>query len=512
MRRAFFFSNNIMDLREGENRSQNQEELFKNRQEKQRKTTMKIRISLLPILSIHAGWMAAAATANDDLEWFNGGYGTFLQCPSDTYAFGYCSSGRNPDCGKYYTKLGCGSFPKPDIDSQADGFSPGTPGTNGWVCAKYGVNVECPPGQVMLGACGSGKNRDCKKFCKEDSHSGVLCGDPPSLTPVGKGSWSEPLKYGHRQECPENQAICGICQSGENRDCSGGHWRMRCCGIGSASVTGSWMPLTQLVTSGSYEYQVGTSKSETETKTKTWSGSVTSSVEAGLTVKGLFNVKSKLSATLSHQFSQADQSNWSVSKTEKYTATFSESHVGMQVWRWNYDILDAFDNSVTTFNPYLALTPSKGVPPKCVPGYMEGGNSQICVSEAGTLPGFNKTESSGIMEASSFDFPTSGLYFVGTKKDSGRINNKRKKNNKNRMNGRARKSNNNNRQGGGGGRTGNGNNNRNKNNRNNKMNNRPRNRNANNMAKNRNNSGRNNNNNNNNNNNKMNIRNRENNN
>ena len=330
------------------------------------------------------------ANAGNNLEWQSGSYGDFLQCAEQTYAFGYCSSGKNADCQGSYTKLGCGSFPQ---QSKSTSSTSSDPGLNNWVCATYGEFVECPPGKVMIGACGTAKNAHCEEYCKDSKyHSAVLCAYPPANTPVGHGSWSEPYKSGQTSECPANQVSCGVCQSGKNDDCSGGKWRMRCCDIGDHDVKGVWKPTNQLVATGTYTYSVGTTKAQSETQTSTWSSSMTVTVAAGLTVKGGGGAEASLSSTMSEEFSKTDQTYWEMSETHTWETNFDESHVGMQVWQWEYEIRDVFGYELTTLSPYLATTLDRGVAPKCLPGYMKGSDSQTCVSEEGTLPGYENNQ------------------------------------------------------------------------------------------------------------------------
>ena len=92
---------------------------------------------------------------------------------------------------------------------------------------------ECPSGQVMVGACGSGRDADCTDECDADAHHAIKCADAVSSYSVGDGAWSEAQSYGDVYKCPDGQVACGACQSGANADCDNGaaFMQLKCCSV-----------------------------------------------------------------------------------------------------------------------------------------------------------------------------------------------------------------------------------------------------------------------------------------
>ena len=96
-----------------------------------------------------------------------------------------------------------------------------------WTQGKYGVNLSCPSGWVGSGACGSGKNADCKKNgnfwtslkCCENSNA-----DNTFDCYTSTGS------YGQKLECSSEKAAFGLCGSGKDADCGNNVWnKLNCC-------------------------------------------------------------------------------------------------------------------------------------------------------------------------------------------------------------------------------------------------------------------------------------------
>jgi len=200
----------------------------------------------------------------------------------------------------------------------------------------------------------------------------------------------------HLHECPfathgsSFLSLGGACQSGKNKDCQGGAWRIGCCSTNvTANVLGFWVPINQIVVvPSSFSYTYGTQKSETETKTTTWSASITDTVEMGLKVEGLESFTDTISETISKELAQSHSKYWSMSELGTWTYSFDTSYVGHAVWQWVYKIEDYMGNQVQTWTANLAITEYAGVRPKCLPGYdaTNGTSYQTCYTN-GYLPG-----------------------------------------------------------------------------------------------------------------------------
>ena len=343
-------------------------------------------VSYLAAVAAFLGQQQAVVAGMDTQ---GGKYGQFLQCPSNEYMLEYCSSGENADCGKNeWTIMGCGAYPKPEKTTTP---TSDVTSFNGWMCAKYGVSQECPEGYVMVGACGSGKNADCKEYCDDPSYGAIKCAPAPTGSATGPddGTWSEPLKYGVLRQCPTDQVMCGVCQSGENHDCQGGWWRQKCCDIKPYTNKGSWQQIFSISNSTShFTYSYGTTKSDTTTNSTQWNDSVTASVTASMTVEGIGGASTTVSGTISQQFGSSDSRYWSMWTTDSMMNDYDASQNGMEVWQWSYEISDPYGNLVKTMSLSTAITPNAATPPKCLPGYQKPNTDyQECISADGTLPG-----------------------------------------------------------------------------------------------------------------------------
>lgn len=140
-------------------------------------------------------------------NWMYGGVDSFQQCRGGQLVKGLCGSGKNRDCDRYnpdsYTATGCGY-----VDGE-----PSESGQTGWICVAWGQYASCPAGMIMVGACGSGQNADCRKYCDPNKHAAIKCAPLKSEAEVSFVTWSRPLDHGSYAACGgSGQAMCGACQ------------------------------------------------------------------------------------------------------------------------------------------------------------------------------------------------------------------------------------------------------------------------------------------------------------
>jgi len=90
-----------------------------------------------------------------------GGYGSVLKCPNQMAVRSLCESGANGDCGWWiWNRISCSKMRSHIVTS-----------TCGWKYGVYGATLTCDGGQVMTGACGSGRGLDCPNH----SAHGIKC-------------------------------------------------------------------------------------------------------------------------------------------------------------------------------------------------------------------------------------------------------------------------------------------------------------------------------------------------
>ena len=117
-----------------------------------------------------------------------------------------------------------------------------------WWDGDYGVPIQCPPGTVARGACGSGRRDDCSSTmrpgdktttqlycCRTKYQNDIIT----SVTDNGAQDCNQKHKNeGDQQECSSHEGqmkpIFRLCGSGMNSDCKGDdghHWSftMDCC-------------------------------------------------------------------------------------------------------------------------------------------------------------------------------------------------------------------------------------------------------------------------------------------
>lgn len=319
---------------------------------------------------------SSLSTSVLSMEWIPGGINDWMVCPENKhYVQGLCGSGKDRDCfheGKQtYTSTGCDIFPSdepsPDGMSAIDNYE----GLNDWICGDAGTRSDCPEGKSMIGSCSGGKNKDCRDFCDPAAQYAILCSNPPKNSTHGvnsAGTWSKPLSYGNYFTCPPGEVACGACQSSKAADCMGGYMQVKCCSVNPFKVVGMWESQFDIIAPTDQALEHGTHKETAYSKTSTWSSTVTSSVKAGLNVKGL-STEVSISKEDSEEYVNNYHKEWTVSDKISFTVHFQEQDVGKHVWQWVFVITDAEGEVTTTLTRDYAITESKTQPPKCEPGY-----------------------------------------------------------------------------------------------------------------------------------------------
>ena len=167
---------------------------------------------LLILYSFLSATWCGIIVPRDHCTWLNGHYGNELKCDGDQVVVGACGGGRNPDCGGYNTQLLCCSLPMFYYSN----------------CEKFGVHhgelgscLDHGDLPLMLeGSCGSGEQEDCDGFsvvndcCEGHMATGESVG--PQTDQCG---WIY-TAHGYPLECGRSdEIVAGRCGSGENEDC-----------------------------------------------------------------------------------------------------------------------------------------------------------------------------------------------------------------------------------------------------------------------------------------------------
>ena len=117
-------------------------------------------------------------------------------------------------------------------------------GTCFWQTGRWGQFLHCPQGYIGMGACGSGRNADCRKHgvsaWTELMCCQIRCDRRTSRTYCHDRSAS----WGRLNSCSSEKAVFSLCGSGENADCGHHTWtKIKCCkenAISLQSRTCNW--------------------------------------------------------------------------------------------------------------------------------------------------------------------------------------------------------------------------------------------------------------------------------
>ena len=154
--------------------------------------------------------------------------GETIYCHGNEVMVGACGSGRDPDCG--FGHFGVGSYTEIqccDMPDQ-DVYSYAECSAK---YGDYGDDVSCGNELLVEELCGSGRDPDC-----DGSYTKISCckgnyGDGTRLVSNGSCVWHY-ASYGTPLTCTyDDEAIFGICGSGRDPDCdNSSHYHgIQCC-------------------------------------------------------------------------------------------------------------------------------------------------------------------------------------------------------------------------------------------------------------------------------------------
>ena len=80
----------------------------------------------------------------------------------------------------------------------------------------------------MVGLCGSGKSKDCTTYCT--GYAGILCGSIDGIS-VNQTDckWLSQNNWGEFMSCNDGYVATGYCGSGEDKNCDGNAFKVKCC-------------------------------------------------------------------------------------------------------------------------------------------------------------------------------------------------------------------------------------------------------------------------------------------
>ena len=165
---------------------------------------------------------ALTSTAAATCEWLGGGYGVDVECLPGWVATGACGSGRRSDCTAERGPLPSKyHFMVQCCQTKNNNYLQTNCVDSGY---KYGNLATCPQGQALFGGCGSGMNADCKINGTGSKYYFVTrCCEDEDIT-VSDPSYCDWKfgNYGDLITCPSGYAASGYCGSGGNADCPSG--------------------------------------------------------------------------------------------------------------------------------------------------------------------------------------------------------------------------------------------------------------------------------------------------
>merc|ERR1712150_41339 len=96
-----------------------------------------------------------------------------------------------------------------------------------WIEGMYGDYIQCQPGFVATGACGSGRKADCKGQGDKVTQKIHCCQTANQNDPVFDASPANDYQgcdeergfEGKKEKCEDNKAVYRMCGSGMNHDC-----------------------------------------------------------------------------------------------------------------------------------------------------------------------------------------------------------------------------------------------------------------------------------------------------
>jgi len=146
-------------------------------------------------------------------------------------------------------------------------------------------------------------------------------------------------------------------------------------------VQGVWMGRFSIAGPIAETFKWGTQKQYSSSTTSTWSSSVTSSVEAGIDIKGFASAKASVGSDIGSELAQNDEQTWTANQEFDFQITFDGTEVGKYVWQFSYNITDTCTHEEHTVTKEYTLSRGLFEPPCCVPGYnLDAPYSRVCYS------------------------------------------------------------------------------------------------------------------------------------
>lgn len=158
--------------------------------------------------------------------WKGGSWGEASRCDNGQLATGACGSGKDKNC-----RINRNAYSTGVRCSIWPGFT--TDSCSDVYSAGWGTNLLCPPEQpFIMGLCGSGGRKDCWGH----SHTLTCCKgryEGLAVTSSGECSWRYTAYWGQPLSCSrKDEFLNGYCGSGTYRDCPYGHvFGIKCCQV-----------------------------------------------------------------------------------------------------------------------------------------------------------------------------------------------------------------------------------------------------------------------------------------
>lgn len=152
----------------------------------------------------------------DQIRW----YGANNICPAGMANIGLCGSGSDPNCS---TSSGSGYSV-----SRCCRIKNFTQNRCTWKAGGFGRYLTCDPGSIVAGVCGSGRNADCSN---PRSHHKIMCCPTIATNPNVTHYQCHWIFGGDGStiHCPNGEILRGACGSGRNADCGGHYTAAYCC-------------------------------------------------------------------------------------------------------------------------------------------------------------------------------------------------------------------------------------------------------------------------------------------
>jgi len=146
--------------------------------------------------------------------------------------------------------------------------------------------------------------------------------------------------------------------------------------------TGQWVTIGTSTVPTDYKIESGTKTTRECQRSESWSKSVTSSVQAGFSFKGIGGMKHVHSSTITSQVSQSFSQTFEQWQTTTWTNHFEAG----TYWQFQFILQDTCGGALAKGH-YVANTSSASEEPCCLPGYsVSPFDYTKCTSPSATLP------------------------------------------------------------------------------------------------------------------------------